>query len=550
MAGYVFLRCILLFLITPSLCERFDRNGTVYYNQNVYQISANQIACHDANAIACGYFNNSLNETGWNILEIKTTKQNNDLTDYDRMYAAGMLEGWLTPFEIYYQWTNIWNEKRATYEPYLDQLKNWTTIQRQWTIEQISVHNSPEDPEYEYWQYMNLIWAQFDGVQKGYNTAVYEDDINLPTLDSFVFWFLNSIEEFHDLLHVFDPNKFNVNWTNLTDDEYMRYTLETGSCSGLVKVTPTYDDIYFAHSTWTDYYKMNRIYKYYKFDLELNTATSHLSMASYPAVLSSIDDWYLLDSGLAVMETTNHIFNDSLWSYVSPQSLFTWQRTIIANALSKSGKEWVEMFSMYNSGTYNNQWIVLNHNLFTPKQPLQDGLLWVLEQIPGHCSYRDETQILERGYWASYNVAALPDIYIESGTAQQAQIHGAAASYDLAPRARIFRRDANNANNFTTIEKLMRYNDYQHDKIQNGDPCWAIMCRHDLDLNHTRAIPNGGTDTKAANLYMLQNMFAMVQSGPTHDDVPVFKWSQFSNISHLRLPAAYDFQWTTVQSVL
>ena len=42
---------------------------------------------------------------------------------------------------------------------------------------------------------------------------------------------------------------------------------------------------------------------------------------------------------------------------------------------------------------------------------------------------------MERGHWPSYNVAALPDIYVESGTAEQAKVHGPSASYDLAPRA-------------------------------------------------------------------------------------------------------------------
>ena len=103
--------------------------------------------------------------------------------------------------------------------------------------------------------------------------------------------------------------------------------------------------------------------------------------------------------------------------------------------MASNGKEWVEMFSKYNSGTYNNQWIVLNYGIFKPNQPLPDGLLWILEQIPGNCTYSDETEILERGHWPSYNVAALPYIYYESGTAEQAKTHGPSASYDLAPRA-------------------------------------------------------------------------------------------------------------------
>jgi hypothetical protein len=35
-------------------------------------------------------------------------------------------------------------------------------------------------------------------------------------------------------------------------------------------------------------------------------------------------------------------------------------RVIIANDLASNAKEWVEIFSLYNSGTYNNQWGVID----------------------------------------------------------------------------------------------------------------------------------------------------------------------------------------------
>ena len=117
------------------------------------------------------------------------------------------------------------------------------------------------------------------------------------------------------------------------------------------------------------------------------------------------------------------------------------------------------MFSKYNSGTYNNQWMVLDYNLFKPNEPLSDNLLWIAEQIPGNVSSMDVTGILERGYWASYNVPSIEYIYNTSGWYEYEQIEGTPSSYDLAPRARIFRRDANKPSNMTSVMKLMRYND-------------------------------------------------------------------------------------------
>lgn len=228
------------------------------------------------------------------------------------MYAAGLLEGWLSPFEIYYNWLNIWNEKKSTYEPYMEQLQNWTNTQYQWITKQISIHNSTSDPEYKYWQYVSLILAQLDGVYNGYNIAAKEQDIDLPALDQFTFLFLNSYDEFSDLLHVFDPDKFNLNWDNMTNDEFMRITTEESSCSGLIKVTPTFDDIYFCHTDWTSYYTMNKVYKHYKYNLDLDIATYHWSMSSRPATLSSIDDYYIMDSGLASMEVKSRKLNLSI----------------------------------------------------------------------------------------------------------------------------------------------------------------------------------------------------------------------------------------------
>ena len=61
------------------------------------------------------------------------------------------------------------------------------------------------------------------------------------------------------------------------------------------------------------------------------------------------------------METTIGNSNPELWPYVKENgTLFYYVRLQVANWLAKSGKEWTDIFSLYNSGTYNNEWMVVD----------------------------------------------------------------------------------------------------------------------------------------------------------------------------------------------
>jgi hypothetical protein len=66
----------------------------------------------------------------------------------------------------------------------------------------------------------------------------------------------------------------------------------------------------------------------------------------------------------------------------------------VANRLADSGKEWTEIFEENNSGTYNDQFMIIDYNKFragASPQNLSDNLLWVLEQMPGHIRSADVT---------------------------------------------------------------------------------------------------------------------------------------------------------------
>ena len=68
--------------------------------------------------------------------------------------------------------------------------------------------------------------------------------------------------------------------------------------------------------------------------------------------LESLDDFYLLSSGLVLLQTTNSVYNKTLLQHVAPQSLLAWQRVRAANMMANSGKQWADVFSKYNSGKW------------------------------------------------------------------------------------------------------------------------------------------------------------------------------------------------------
>lgn len=101
-------------------------------------------------------------------------------------------------------------------------------------------------------------------------------------------------------------------------------------------------------------------------------------------------------------------------------------RTMVANRLASDGLAWTKLFKRHNSGTYNNQWMVINYSLFRPGRRMpKHGLLYVLEQMPGLVETRDVTeQLLSQTYWASYNVPFIPEIFETSGQDDMVKRYG------------------------------------------------------------------------------------------------------------------------------
>jgi len=289
---------------------------------------------------------------------------------------------------------------------------------------------------------------------------------------------------------------------------------------------------------------MNRIYKHYtiNFVTSGSSIAKSVSFSSYPGAIASIDDFYITSNGLNVMETTNSILNTDLYNLVKPQSLLAWQRTTIANRLANSGSQWAQIFSKFNSGTYNNQWIIVDYKNFNVGTFTKENLLWVLEQIPGYIEAADLTSVLNFGYWPSYNVPYFKSIFNMSGYPEYVHKYGNYFTYELNPRGTIFRRDQAKINDFTGLQHFLRYNEYKNDPLSQGNPTYTICARGDLKAQNPS--PSGCSDSKAISSDYAKQRIAFAINGPTSEGQPPFAWSQFPTAPHLGMPQKYNFDWT------
>lgn len=144
-------------------------------------------------------------------------------------------------------------------------------------------------------------------------------------------------------------------------------------------------------------------------------------------------------------------------------------------ALLRTAAEWVKIFAQYNSGTYNNQWTVVDYKLFEPGKDLPSkDVIWILEQVPyvflnllyfcstsgiifsGYTDTRDMTWFLKKHkYWPSYNIPYLTSISELSGFNKEGEKNNW-YKWGYCPRARIFHRDQHKVQDLESLKNLMR----------------------------------------------------------------------------------------------
>lgn len=87
----------------------------------------------------------------------------------------------------------------------------------------------------------------------------------------------------------------------------------------MIKVGDSFEDIYAGHSTWWSFASMIRIFKRYEFSYNNpSIAAKKTVFSSYPGMVSSWDDFYMMDSKLLMVQTTNNIADPRLYDIINP----------------------------------------------------------------------------------------------------------------------------------------------------------------------------------------------------------------------------------------
>ncbi|NXE38537.1 PLBLB protein, partial [Ptilorrhoa leucosticta] len=426
----------------------------------------------------------------WAFLEVATNASYNDSL---QAYAAGLAEAAVTEQLMYMHWMNTMVGYCGPFKyesEYCQKLRNYLEANLAWMEEQMA-----KGQDLEYWHQVRLALLQLKGLEDSYNGR-----LDFPrgriTLAPFGFLLLQLGGDLEDLESALNRSS-------------LQRVLGSGSCSALVKLLPGHQDLLVAHDTWTSYQAMLRIIK--KYTLPFRTSAGGKAQipgsvqvfSSYPGTIFSVDDFYILSSGLVTLETTIGNNNPALWKYLDPRgSVLEWLRNIVANRLARSGPEWAAVFRRFNSGTYNNQWMVVDYKAFTPgRASPAPGVLTVLEQIPGLVVVADQTELLyQQGYWASYNRChgGIDMKVWEPGSP------GGAALWRCTP--------SNSPGLCSPFLVLTR--------------C-PVLCPH-LQVTSSAMVPTFGL---------------VAVSGPAWDDVPPFRWSASpcSSLLHMGHPDLWTF---------
>jgi len=495
------------------------KHYTLDKNLNVEEVSgeAAEVLKSAPHVVATSNFVDNLNTTGWTYFTVHT---NELLPDFLQTYGAGYLEGYLAYNYVWAAWKN--NDidfQQSGFKKMPANVTEYIHNQINWALQMIT-----DNPNDNYWKLVNATISQLRGIYDGFIAGAIKNKRTDMIITFDEFYLITYDVDLGDVFSKFIP-------IEVAD-------LHEPRCSFLLKMTE--DDLYVSHVTWSNYFDLIRMYKVYNFNLQNPLVnTKRMSLSAQPGSVASIDDWYILDNNRVVTETTIGNSNDDLYSYLHYDSLPYWIRVTVANLAFTDQQSWADTYYKYRSGTYNNQWLVIDFNNYNASKShltQAKNIIWMIEEFYNLTKAQDVTQtlLIPQGYVASYNVPYDPAIQ---------ELSQDDTNYTTDPRYHLFKKYAPGIKNFDDFRYVMRLNNVS----DTGDVCSAIASRCDLD--DTEDEPSGAIDAKTTSSRLVTDHQAWIISGPTTIvDLPPFTWSRWPQFEKkvASMPEIFDFDWVLV----
>lgn len=244
----------------------------------------------EGGAAAWGTFNDTLQATGWTTL---TVFANESAPSDLQAYAAGYLEAYATAERIWQHHANLvgglFSDSKGTVP---EAIRDFIEANDAWVRGHASVSSS--DP---YWSAVGFAYEQLAGLVAGYAASVFATQGGSSrALQRFDFLLLNMQGDVGDLQTKFSAQERSLlrvggrkpGWVPASWEEALRAETFRTHCSSMVRMTEGSADLMAAHNMWWSYYAMVRVAKTYSFP-----GCATVSFTSYPATLTSTDDYYV-----------------------------------------------------------------------------------------------------------------------------------------------------------------------------------------------------------------------------------------------------------------
>lgn len=218
---------------------------------------------------------------------------NESFPDRWQAYAAGYVEAALTHNRIYEYAINT----EGNTSGWSAKLSAFVATNNEWMSEQIAAHplppagsNERASPEAAWWHQVSLMLRQFDGLRDGYRATCGP----AHTLSEATLLTLSLHSDMETLCKLLG--------CEAVPGQNRPRVSGRGHCSVVVKLVGAENaateppELYIAHTTWTAYEDMTRVYKMYDFAFNEAGGRTAIAFSGYPGNLYSDDDWCALNT--------------------------------------------------------------------------------------------------------------------------------------------------------------------------------------------------------------------------------------------------------------